>query len=372
MGERDQALQESGNPIKSNADQEGRNQGADGTMSLSSIPNANPLLLEQALASAAVAKAPLPDASTQLVSATPKDIAPSGIASLLSMPDTALPSELTGEGQVQDFANKEKPKIAVLHQEAHFKPVSSSPALAAPDTRGVVGEAPREAMGIKPSHPLTALQATLTAHAGNDATQDDSLRIMANQTDRDANETATSNAVLQRIAGAVFSEAREASSELRPNDIKTDPTRPVVSRASEGVMRVLNIQLHPVELGIVTVKMRLSGDTLEMELHAQSDETAQLLRKDSEKLSALLRTSGYRPDVVSIHVGTPEASQQDTSFGQRPQSQPQFGGQQQGFAAGSEERPRERAASHERTDKQGKDRNDESISAHRAVGSLYL
>ena len=101
--------------------------------------------------------------------------------------------------------------------------------------------------------------------------------------------------------------------------------RVAIARASGGVLRVLNLQLNPVELGLVTIKMRLAGDSLEMELQVEKEETAELLRNDAEKLSGLLRTSGYRPDVITIQ------STDTTAHDRNPFQRPQQGAQDQSF-----------------------------------------
>jgi flagellar hook-length control protein FliK len=125
--------------------------------------------------------------------------------------------------------------------------------------------------------------------------------------------------LFQRIADAILSDVARNANEQVENTARSQVQPSIVLRPSEGVLRVLNIQLHPVELGVVTVKMRLSGEKLEMELHTSNSETADILRKDTEKLSSLLRTSGYRPDIVTVHLVTADGAQQDSSAGQRPQ-----------------------------------------------------
>ena len=88
--------------------------------------------------------------------------------------------------------------------------------------------------------------------------------------------------------------------------------------------------------------MRLAGDGLEMELQTESEETAELLRNDAEKLSSLLRVSGYRPDSITIH--STEAAANDRSSFQRPQQGSQSQGQsfEQGAASGQGDSSRHR------------------------------
>ncbi|MBB3017301.1 flagellar hook-length control protein FliK [Microvirga lupini] len=126
---------------------------------------------------------------------------------------------------------------------------------------------------------------------------------------------------LHQMARAILDDVSEAAGFHQPALQADGVHRVAVARASGGVLRVLSLQLNPVELGLVTVKMRLSGDSLEMELQVEKQETAELLRNDAEKLSSLLRTSGYRPDVINIQ--TAEPTSHDRHSFQRPQSGPQ-------------------------------------------------
>lgn len=123
---------------------------------------------------------------------------------------------------------------------------------------------------------------------------------------------------LHQMARAILDDVSEVSALQQPSVQGDGVHRVAVARASGGVLRVLSLQLNPVELGLVTVKMRLSGDSLEMELQVEKQETAELLRNDAEKLSSLLRTSGYRPDVINIQ--TAESTNHDRHSFQRPQS----------------------------------------------------
>ncbi|MBM6580023.1 flagellar hook-length control protein FliK [Microvirga sp. BT689] len=116
-------------------------------------------------------------------------------------------------------------------------------------------------------------------------------------------------AILDDVGG--ISEPQEASFQ------GDGVNRVAVARASGGVLRVLSLQLNPVELGLVTIKMRLAGDSLEMELQVEKEETAELLRNDADKLSSLLRTSGYRPDVITIQ--STDTTTHDRNALQRPQ-----------------------------------------------------
>jgi flagellar hook-length control protein FliK len=130
---------------------------------------------------------------------------------------------------------------------------------------------------------------------------------------------------LHQMARAILDDVSEVSALQQPSFQGDGVHRVALARASGGVLRVLSLQLNPVELGLVTVKMRLSGDSLEMELQVEKQETAELLRNDAEKLSSLLRSSGYRPDVITIQIV--ESTNYDRDSFQRPHS----GAQDQSF-----------------------------------------
>ncbi len=130
---------------------------------------------------------------------------------------------------------------------------------------------------------------------------------------------------LHQMARAILDDVSEVSGVHQPALQGDGVHRVAVARASGGVLRVLSLQLNPVELGLVTIKMRLSGDSLEMELQVEKQETAELLRNDAKKLSSLLRTSGYRPDVITIQ--TAESTSHDRNSFQRMQP----GSQDQSF-----------------------------------------
>lgn len=290
---------------------------------------------------------------------------PGSLLELISPKDDTDAREM-----MQKLASASSPKISVLHQEAHFKPVPAS-SIPADDLRQ--GQA-------NPSRPMDASQirnAEALLAAGHGTTgKDDGGKAAVGAAPVMQSETvdpATSALILQRIASAVAAES--AKTEMQSGEAARVGQAPasIVLKPSEGVLRVLDIQLHPAELGVVTVKMRLSGEQLEMELHASSDETADILRKDSEKLSGLLRSSGYRADIVTIHVTAPDAAQQDALGGQRPQfgAQSQSGGFQQ-EQAGQEARARRSSDGTDGTGHKTQNGPDDVSAVGAHAGGVYL
>jgi len=178
---------------------------------------------------------------------------------------------------------------------------------------------------------------------------------------------------LQHIAKTIVDDAKRSSETQRPSFQHTDLNRAATARASAGVLRVLDLQLKPAELGLLTIRMRLAGDSIEMEIQAQNEDTAELLRNDAEKLSNLLRGSGYRPDVINIQ-STETASHDRASF-HRPQQGAPTQGQSfdQGAAAGHGSSSRQQGQHNERSGREAyQDRSEGSPSGGSATGGIYL
>jgi len=309
--------------------------------------------------------------------------------------------------QPQDGPDLIKPPprvlVTVQHQETHFRPVlegsdTSLPVEGNQDKRvGLSLPSPSEAKD-KPANPARAETqprstdlaakdpavpsfATPPADEGADVQKRAETQFVerAQVLKPGSSETAHADpqslppSTIQRLAQAVGAEARAMAEETALHSPPVDRTPQNISiKASESALRVLNLQLHPAELGTVTVKMKLAGETLQMELHVEKEETAQLLRHDSEKLSALLRGSGYRPDVISIQVA--DGAGQDRSSAPKMQADMQFQGQSfpQGGAS-QDERSRSRDRSYVSAGaEQHNNAGDDSTMRSHNRGGVYL
>lgn len=173
---------------------------------------------------------------------------------------------------------------------------------------------------------------------------------------------------LHQMARAILDDVSEVSGVHQPALPGDGVHRVAVARASGGVLRVLSLQLNPVELGLVTIKMRLSGDSLEMELQVEKQETAELLRNDAEKLSSLLRTSGYRPDVINIQ--TAESTSHDRNSFQRMQP----GSQDQSFQgnADGQNHSSKHHSPYDRAETEGGNEPKQNRPADGSTGGIYL
>lgn len=72
--------------------------------------------------------------------------------------------------------------------------------------------------------------------------------------------------------------------------------------------KILHLELRPVELGSLTVKMRLAQGGMEIRIEADKAETARMLANDKDALREVVKQSGFSVDAVSIetvHVDGP-------------------------------------------------------------------
>lgn len=284
------------------------------------------------------------------------------------------------DGEAINLSNMPRQKASVLHQEAHFKPVLLASGAASTDHRNDSDQNIVPLMSAQEEANAKGAQERAGREIGTTVKNGDASRSRGDVPagadaagGRDA-EPSTMHAVTHRVTNAIIDEAKAMPVQQDSQIRRAEAFSPLGTiRPSEGVVRILNIQLHPVELGTVTVKMKLSGDQLEMELHVARDEAAEVLKRDSEKLTSLLRMSGYRPDVLTIHTAGTDSAQ---ASGQRQSSselsQPQSGSFEQG-TSGSDGRSREQSQeARASTRHASNDELDEKPSSRRSIDSLYL
>ncbi|MDR6869110.1 hypothetical protein J2Y55_000103 [Bosea sp. BE125] len=90
--------------------------------------------------------------------------------------------------------------------------------------------------------------------------------------------------------------------------------------------KILHIELRPVELGSITVKLRLSQGGMEIRLEASRAETAQMLANDKDALREVIKASGYSIDAVSVETVHIDAPASDRQAGQGNASNERPGG----------------------------------------------
>jgi hypothetical protein len=219
-------------------------------------------------------------------------------------------------------------------------------------------------------HPLP--QATADHPDGDTSQQDTSGESAAPMTALSARGLAQAaqptSAPTQQIADEIVANLAPS----RPADLP--PAPPAAPRpGAMHPVKVLTIQLHPAELGTVTVRMTLKGDAMDVEVEAGRRATAQAIDADRETLSGLLRSAGYHVEVLTVRAVDPASAA--SSPGSLPGSAdagPQLqsgGGQPDARASGNRAQPEPRSFT------QLPDRNDhdsEQATGDRRGAGLYV
>ncbi|GAB4577169.1 MAG: flagellar hook-length control protein FliK [Roseibium sp.] len=81
-------------------------------------------------------------------------------------------------------------------------------------------------------------------------------------------------------------------------------------RAEGPVLKTLDIQLTPHELGTVRVSLRMVGESVEVTLQASQPQTAELLKQDRQLLDQMLKATGVKADAVTIQTADDRVSVQ--------------------------------------------------------------
>lgn len=85
----------------------------------------------------------------------------------------------------------------------------------------------------------------------------------------------------------------------------------VMQQQSAEPMRILRIQLHPLELGMVTAKLSLQSGTMAVELQAETREATARLAADSQDIVRSLRGLGIEVDRVTVTQSSSSPAQQN-------------------------------------------------------------
>lgn len=125
----------------------------------------------------------------------------------------------------------------------------------------------------------------------------------------------------QQVANAVVTELKEssASTASAATDLATSQ-----SNAPDQPLKILTINLEPPALGNVTVRLRLVGSEVSVQLAAERKDTSQMLDQQRDSIRDLMQSAGYVADVAPVQHGSLDGFQSGSG-----QSQPQLSGQQQ-------------------------------------------
>ena len=185
--------------------------------------------------------------------------------------------------------------------------------------------------------------------------------------------------MLQKIVDRMVTDLPAASPQASASP--ADVALPI-HRAADKPVKILTLQLDPPDLGAVTVKMRLTGNAVEIHLSADRIETTQMLQKERGTLTDVMQSAGYAFDIASIDHSrasdaNPGTGQQQAQPDQRQPQQPHGGSQ---LDNATSERQSSDAQAGSRHNRQQHDqfaepverRQDQEVVQNRTGGALYL
>jgi hypothetical protein len=164
--------------------------------------------------------------------------------------------------------------------------------------------------------------APLPVGAATAATRQNPVRISVLDREMHFPPLASSSPVDQ-IANRIFAEASQLSASATPaagggvsSGVEASPGAAAIQpQASLSATRVLNLQLEPEGLGAVNIRMRLSGDRLDLQVEATRPDTMRRIGDDRDLLVEKLRSAGYAMDHVVVRAAEPQAAQAQHGLG---------------------------------------------------------
>jgi chemotaxis protein MotD len=264
--------------------------------------------------------------------------------------------------------------VVIVGRETHL-----SPATAAATARAALPAAPRPGAGRDAVEPHTApalmppkataagpsLAAGLPSHNGEHGNDGDPTRIRRAISGGVTGGTASSPAGVRaadegeldaspagRAAGSVNHDVEPlpqlpaslprqiadgiAADLSRVGRANIDPSAATTTGGPAQPLRVLTIQLHPAELGMVTVRIALKDGVLELQVEASRRETARLVDADRDTLSGLLRSAGYHVETMTVRAVEPAGTAAPAGA---PQPAPDGAAQPQSDGSQADARP---------------------------------
>jgi hypothetical protein len=103
----------------------------------------------------------------------------------------------------------------------------------------------------------------------------------------------------QQVATALLNELG-GDANPDPTALGSTPAGQPPTQPSNSTLKVLIVHLEPADLGSVAIKMRLTGNHLDMEVMAAQHDTLRALSSDHDRLRDMLQSCGYSIDHLSI------------------------------------------------------------------------
>ncbi|WP_321448509.1 flagellar hook-length control protein FliK [uncultured Cohaesibacter sp.] len=110
----------------------------------------------------------------------------------------------------------------------------------------------------------------------------------------------TANSVLRQIGDALSGSLNGQGSANPDSALDGQFSSGLKLHRSGDVLRVLDIQLHPADLGKVRLSVRLNDNNIEVRIEASKAETAKMLETNQHELNKLLQKAGYQADRIAV------------------------------------------------------------------------
>lgn len=267
-------------------------------------------------------------------------------------PEVSAPVEVDTRPAVADaagaaVAEAAKPVIARVEPEVARANAKSDTVAAETGTSASAGD--RVVVALP-----SGLSEGYSETGADTGSQGDGFEQLIARVAKDATETGQADGSLQAIfgAGAAQRASQTEQAVAAPGvqiaeQVAQDlETMDVASISTDGVVKVLKIELKPENLGSVSVSISLKDDVISLHIEAQRGETLHAIERERDQLIQALKQAGYTVDTVSTAVQVDPrgsarveaaSSSQQGSFGSG-QSQGQFQGQTDGRGNSSQAR----------------------------------
>lgn len=279
-------------------------------------------------------------------------------------PSVALPQAAEAEAQAATVAGVAVPAatvaaasasaasaLAASEGPAFDRPVPTSterrPAARGVDMSAQPGEAPPPPTDMAPPEERPAARMPARAAAGAEKARGASE--IATETPTPApvvSGAASAPAPVASPAGAAPSPAAVQLGSILAEAVRAEAPGASAAGAAmpaRGPVRVLEIQLRPLDLGLVTVRLRTGRNGLEIHVHAARAETARLLEQDRASLIATLADADAGPlDLTISQTGLPPRLTGDDAFAPLDWERGEGNGSREGNPGDSDPRRRRR------------------------------
>jgi len=174
----------------------------------------------------------------------------------------------------------------------------------------------------------------------------------------------------QQVANAVVSELKGSPA---PAASAATDLAGAQNNSPDQPLRILTVNLEPPDLGNVTMRLRLVGNEVSVQLAAERKDTSTMLDQQRDQIRDLMQSAGYVADVAPVQHGSLDGFQAGSG---QPQSQ--LSGQQQQSSqsqgAGTSSGQSDGGAREARPDQQPNQeaRHDQDVAPQSRRGPVYL